>query len=468
MAERPAWHTDLAAVVLHPSEPTVWIPSGRDPALPVLRLSHDGGVWYGNAETIIRLVRETWGLDTVLLRSPAYSADRVARDVQLSLLLQAHPEAMPAHGRWLPAAEVKELMAGVAGAELISAAVRELEQPLSGSRTPWYERGWFAQAMAWADAALAANGLARQGLPGQHRSWGLSHVVRLETDGGTVYFKAAAFDGAAALTGDGKPQGILFSNEAALLAGLTGRFPDLLPRLLAFDPDRVWLLLPEFGPMLDDSTDVAIWEAALRLHARHQRAYVGKEADLADFGCLSRPLDRLRVQFDALLLDDDVLAFLEPPDRARLHAIAEVARASIVEAAACGIPDTLVHGDLHAGNVAIGDGKPIFFDWTDASIGHPFLDLATFLQPSRLFEEAPDVRDRLRAAYLDEWRGVAAPGVLDRAADLMLPVGMIHQVVSYQYIAASLTGPDRDDVGRGAAHWLGELIAWAEGSATPA
>ena len=98
----------------------------------------------------------------------------------------------------------------------------------------------------------------------------------------------------------------------------------------------------------------------------------------------------------------------------------------------------------------------------DASVGHPFLDVATFLQPSRLFDEAPDARDRLRAAYLDEWRGIAPPADLVRAADLMLPVGMIHQAVSYQYMAASLTGPDRDDVGGGAMYWLKELIAWAE------
>jgi hypothetical protein len=45
---------------------------------------------------------------------------------------------------------------------------------------------------------------------------------------------------------------------------------------------------------------------------------------------------------------------------------------------------------------------------------------------------------------------------------------MIHQVVSYQYMAASLTGPDRDDVGGGAAFWLKALVDWAEGSATGA
>ena len=66
-------------IVLHPGEQAVWIPGGHDLGLPVLRLSHDGGVWYGNAETIVQLARETWGLDVVLLRSPASLVDRETR-----------------------------------------------------------------------------------------------------------------------------------------------------------------------------------------------------------------------------------------------------------------------------------------------------------------------------------------------------------------------------------------------------
>lgn len=471
MAEALAWHTDFAAVVLHPSDPSVWVladPGDQDPFGPVLQLRRHDSLWYGNAEKIVRLAREAWGVECIVLRSPSFHVDREAHEIHLSLLLQAQPEAMPAHGKWVPAADLSTGAPDAAIANLLATAVRELEQPLSGSRTPWYERGWFARATAWADAALAGSGLERRGLARHYRNWGLSSVIRLETDGGAVYFKAAAFDGALALAGDGRPQGVLFSNEAGLLAGLTGRFPDHLPRLLASDPENVWIVAPDFGPSLALSTDVDAWEEALRLHARHQRAYVGREAELAGLGCLSRPLDRLQIQFAALLGDDALLAFLSPTDRDRLRDIAGTARAAIAELAGCGIPDTLVHGDLHAGNVATGGGRPLFFDWTDASIGHPFLDVATFLMPCRLFDEQPDARDRLRAAYLSEWDGVVSPADLARAAGVMLPVGMIHQSVAYHAMVVSLTGPDRDDVGGGAAYWLKELIAWADPTATRA
>jgi hypothetical protein len=60
---------------------------------------------------------------------------------------------------------------------------------------------------------------------------------------------------------------------------------------------------------------------------------------------------------------------------------------------------------------------------------------------------------------------VAPPADLARATDRMLPVGMIHQTVAYHAMVVSLAGPDRHDVGGGAAHWLNELAAWAEGIA---
>ena len=42
------------------------------------------------------------------------------------------------------------------------------------------------------------------------------------------------------------------------------------------------------------------------------------------------------------------------------------------------IPQTLVHGDLHLGNVALYEDNYILFDWTDSCIAHPFFDMFLF------------------------------------------------------------------------------------------
>jgi aminoglycoside phosphotransferase (APT) family kinase protein len=62
---------------------------------------------------------------------------------------------------------------------------------------------------------------------------------------------------------------------------------------------------------------------------------------------------------------------------------------------------SLVHGDLHLGNVAKGPGGPLIFDWTDACVAHPFLDLATIRRGTGEVDVAEaELRARLRAAYL--------------------------------------------------------------------
>ena len=49
------------------------------------------------------------------------------------------------------------------------------------------------------------------------------------------------------------------------------------------------------------------------------------------------------------------------------------------ELAASGVPDSLEHGDLSADEVILGEMGPVFLDWSDGSITHPFLSVAAFL-----------------------------------------------------------------------------------------
>jgi hypothetical protein len=71
--------------------------------------------------------------------------------------------------------------------------------------------------------------------------------------------------------------------------------------------------------------------------------------------------------------------------------------ALIDEAASLGIPDTLVHGDLHAGNIGLRGGRSVFFDWTDACVAQPFLDLVTFLDESEVLDATPGARPTSRS-----------------------------------------------------------------------
>jgi len=95
--------------------------------------------------------------------------------------------------------------------------------------------------------------------------------------------------------------------------------------------------------------------------------------------------------------------------------------------ASCGLPDTLVHGDVHPGN-ARGDGERlVLLDWGDCGVGHPLLDQPAML--SRL--EAPTA-EVVRDAWDHAWRDAVPGADPRRAAALLAPLAAARQAVVYQ------------------------------------
>ncbi|MCA9863818.1 MAG: phosphotransferase [Thermomicrobiales bacterium] len=457
MAELAPWHIHITAALVHPAEPAVWVP---DAAGPALRFELDSPVWFPDVAPVLQAVQERWRLDAVVLRCLAWQSDPDARQQWISYLLQPRPAVLPHHGRWLPIRDLAPAdLPDDPHREILETALRELDAPPPLARRPWAERGWFAEAETWAATALHAAGAPPSRPPAQRRTWGLSTVWRYETPAGAYYFKAAAHrdTSGTAATAD---RSFLFANEASLLAGLAERFPGHVSNPVVTDPQRGWMLLPDAGPALATSDDLGAWEAALRAHARHQRAYAGKTDELLRIGCLDRRLSRLAAQLDDLATDDAALACLDPASRNRLHAAIPALRALLDEAANLDLPDTLVHGDFHAGNIGLRDGRAVYFDWTDACVAPPFLDLVTFLDESDVLDAAPGSRERLRAAYLAEWQGVATAEALARSAALAEPIGMVHQAISYQHMLPGLEDPTRSAMGAGVTYWVGRLLDW--------
>jgi Phosphotransferase enzyme family len=237
----------------------------------------------------------------------------------------------------------------------------------------------------------------------------------------------------------------IFATEPAITAGLYRLHPDLVPEVLDIDVERGWLLTRDFGEKLLVSEPPDAWLRALEGYADLQLAWLGRASELHALGCpdrtvarLEHDVDRVLGDVDALLpgrpegLSDDELARL-PEVRAKLH---DAARG----VAAFGLPPTLDHGDLHAGNIVVRDGKPLIFDWSDACLALPLVSVTPMLAWD---ESAVTFRGTLRDAYLER---IGAP----RAAydDAML-LGLAHQAVSYHRITEGTAPHSRwewDDV----------------------
>ena len=413
---------NVTAVVVRPSDEAILLlPSG----LPQVEVA--GKLWFPDVETVV----ERLAIDACVLTC-------LAEDPLTYLMVSTG--ATPADGRWVldyddPA---------------VAAARKHLALSAGSPATPpWTMPDWYDEALPWIDEHLT-----RIGRTTQVRSWGLSNVLRVPTADGDVYFKALAHS--TTIT-PARPDALpfLFAHEPRFLRMLSDEHPGAVPAPLAIDEKRAWMLLPDLGSPLADEPDIAVWTEALRGHARLQRWYANEPERLLEFGCVDRRLAVLEAELDRLLGPNPATDRLEPAERAQLPRRAEQLRAAITELAAIGVPETLLHGDLHPRNVAVRDGRVLAFDWTDAALSHPFLDLVTFVDERSPISADPRVTD----AYLAEWEEYASPAEVRRALALAQELGALHQIMTYLHLPDQLSGPSRESMQRGAVWWLRQLLA---------
>jgi Ser/Thr protein kinase RdoA (MazF antagonist) len=276
------------------------------------------------------------------------------------------------------------------------------EHPL---RMPWARPGGPARDLAWADAMLAARGMRRSGPAEQVRTWNLSSIWRLPVEGQTVWLKAVP---------------PFFAHEGRMLARLQG---GPVPVLLGHDDGRA-LMADIPGDDLYEAPLARQQEMAALL-VELQREWSGRTDELLELGlpdwrpaALARAIGSvIECTFDALSTEDrETLArFVHRlPDR-------------LAAVTACGLPQTLVHGDFHAGNLRGDESTLVLLDWGDSGVGHPLLDEASF------FGHIPPQDARaIRAHWHRAWCAVVPGSDPRRASRLLAPAAAARRAVTYR------------------------------------
>jgi hypothetical protein len=308
-----------------------------------------------------------------------------------------------------------------------------------GSLAPWARPSWLPEVTAWLDVQLGALGRTVAGPIEEVKKWSISCLLRVPTTGGVVYFKAVP---------------PLFAGEAAISQRLAALYPEDVPSPLAVDLERSWMLLEDFGSDQLKGQPLAVWEAAVRRFAEMQVSSVAHVSLFLEAGFPDRRLGQLSADFQRLLEDPLVEEALGADDVRRLRAAALNLESVTRRLENAPVPGALVHGDLHAGNVAIRDDRAVFYDWTDAAVSHPFFDLVTLLPSAakNLPDGEHDAR-ALRDAYLAVWvkHGYVPNGTgLDAVCEDALTAGALHHAVSYRNIVAATGQENRSE-------WIGAL-----------
>jgi hypothetical protein len=298
--------------------------------------------------------------------------------------------------------------------------------------------------MAWIEAELAVRGQALVKPVEMVRSWSLSYVLKVTTTAGVYYLKTVA----------DLP---LFVNEAALVGTLSRLYPRHVPTPLSSNLERDWMLLPELPEVVGWKVSVETRQAYLCDFGRLQITAVADVNTLLAAGCLDRRLARLPEWIEAVLTSEMVLATVAETEQAQLKALIPRLQSLCQALASFGLPETLVHGDLHGGNVAVQNGEFVYFDWTDVCISHPFFDMLNIF-----FEEDTAVRSQLRDAYLAEWTDFAPMDRLLAAWSLAEVLGAVHHAVSYWQIMANVEERNQYQLDWALPFWLRQILKLSE------
>ena len=342
--------------------------------------------------------------------------------------------AAPSGFRWIDPNDVLE---SVQPSEARPVVRRWLERrnAVVALEPPWARAGWFARTSAWMAERMAEAGFAPTEAPRLVYQGPLAAVLRARSDGQAMFLKCAA---------------PVFAHEASITHALARRTPDLVPAVVASEPDENWLLMRDHGGSLLDEGPEAAWIDAVPRLVELQRLWIGATDLIAAAGGQTRPITDLAAAVPAMLDRDGLGGRLDPAVReAWIGAVPRLVDACAAFIA-LDVPDTLVHGDLHPGNIVVPPSGPIVVDWSDAAVGNPFIDLATFLVRTK----DRDLRRRLVDAYVDGWDGVVPRSRLEAAGELAMTVGSLYQVATYQALLPALDDPDRAMFTGGDTGWL--------------
>ena len=402
----------FAGLLRHPSEPRVLLLRGdRTWRLPRVVARRD--TWIADARTAVPAFEERLGTRPWVRRPLGFHGG----DAVLELELEDARWRPPANGRWAAASDLGRLRVDERHGAVVASFLDAFET-VPAERPPWARGGWRDDVRAWLDEEAARLGRRVRALE-QVKTWGISTVLRVETDRGDLWFKVSA-----ALP--------LFADEAVVTQRLAKRFPGYVPAPVALEPARGWLLFEPFEEV-GWSAPLEVRQALFRRFAGLQVRAAAQADELLADGCLHRPLGVLETQLDELLADRPALHRLSTAEVRALRRAAPRRHELVRRLDGLGLPATLVHGDLHPANVARVDGELAYFDWTDACVAHPFVDLH-----SLQWERDEATREAILDAYLGPWRAVAPEQTLREAVALSRVVTPLHHAVSYSTIAASV------------------------------
>jgi len=304
-------------------------------------------------------------------------------------------------------------------------------------RADYARPGGPTESLRWAALALEVGGRGPVTEAIQQRTWNLSAIWRLETPSASVWLKHVPH------FFDHEPTVLRWIAENVAESGEDQR----VPRVLGSLGGRM-LLDHVVGDDLYDAGPEIRDAIAADMHGI-QVVAADHTADLLGAGVPDRRPTNLTADIARVVTEHGGAD-------ARLDALVTGIDDRLAKVASCGLPDTLVHGDLHPGNVRSDGRSRTLIDWGDSFIGHPAFDIL------RLTEELdePDA-NHLIDTWAARWRA-AAPGCDPYlAVELMRPVAALRNAAVYAHFLDNIEPAEHPYHAADVGFWLTRAAEFA-------
>ena len=201
-------------------------------------------------------------------------------------------------------------------------------------------------------------------------------------------------------------------STTALLSELAGEY---LPEIIASKPEWNAWLMPAAGATIEalpaePSELLSLLECVVVSMAELQIRTVGHTQDLLRAGAFDQSVEVLathsRQLFDYLeeAMDMQTSTRVSPIGRTRLTEIRNIFDETCGRMGEIDLPETVIHGDLSTGNLAMRGRGCRFIDWSEAYVGNPLVSLQHIL----LLNQAgsPELRALMNRVLIDRYRRV--------------------------------------------------------------
>jgi Phosphotransferase enzyme family len=386
------------------------VPDGDQFAVPSVNIPR----WQRVAENITATVKTDWGEEVVCLFEP----DDLPGTDSAGIHYQA-AEYLCACGipklptRWVPVSALSGgSLTGLSDHAAIQRSIAQCDADDQGSHAgPFSRLGWFRELREWVKEVIAPQGLTLSGRFSQLNSSPTFSLIRFETNGPAVWFKAV-----------GEPN----LREFPITLALSKLLPKYLPPILAARPEwNGWLALDVVGANLGETQDAQYWKAAASALAKLQIESIGRFGTLIDSGARDLRASTLLKLVRPFLDSTDQLMENQtkvPPrvlSKSELMLLGEQIEEALSLSADLGIPDALGHLDLNPGNVIVSEGRCVFLDWAEAFVGNPLFSFQYLVEHFRRVAGVDTISEAaLTNAYAEEWESLVSPGSLQEALAL--------------------------------------------------